>query len=70
MKRFCALFLLLAAFLIPATADTETMSPSGDGYVFSDGWIYFRAVSGTITRCADARGPDGLEKLAIRGDTT
>ncbi len=65
MKRFCALFLLLAAFLIPATADTETMSPSGDGYVFSDGWIYFRAVSGDdYALCRMREDLTGLEKLS------
>jgi hypothetical protein len=66
MKRFCVLFLLLAAFLIPAAAITgENMSPSGDGYVLSDGWIYFRAVSGDdYALCRMREDMTGLEKLS------
>ena len=47
VNRFCILFLLFTVFLIPAAASaSENMSPSGEGFVLSDGWIYFQAVSG------------------------
>jgi len=44
------------------------MAPSEDCYVFSDGWIYFRAVSGDgYAVCRMREDLSGLEKLADSG---
>jgi hypothetical protein len=77
VEKTVALFLLLLVFAIPASA-SENMMPSADAYVFSDGWIYYRAVSGEdYALCRVRADLTGAEKLldvsayhlSVAGDT-